>query len=650
LSKSKNKILAKKQLLSLLKKYNYVKQHVADSQDVHEKTVRGWCRKYGIDVDFERRKHILEYEPVNVLPKDVAKKSPLSDEHTHVLPESGTEENRRNFVFSDTQIPYHNKKSLSIAIQRCRDFLGKFKGQTYCTIIGDFMDYKPLMGKDKQRRPTLQTDELKELDLEFIEAAKILEEIEKVLPKNCTKIFLKGNHEDRADKIIEKPDGIYWKRHIDIDERLGLTASNWKVFKYNESWKLGHLHYTHGAFFGKHHAWQHAQHWCKNVIYGHCFDDKTEILTGRGWINGLELEESDIVATLNIKSKELEYNDINKIYVYDHYKELYEIGSRNVSLAVTDEHGLIDVGTENNKVELFKVNEFNNSQCRTFLNGGIIKRKGISLSDDLIRLVVWIAADGSVENYYLARLHFKKERKIKRLSALLDRLGVTYNLVSYKDDTKRFSFNLKQSATKVISDVILKPFPRIFSYVNCDQATVILEEYSHTDGCSVGNGRYQISTAKSEEADLLQEIFVTNGFRCNKTKGKTTYTLAVHTGKITSPLRAHKNIKKIPYDGKVWCVSVNNGTLLVRRNGKVCVTQNTHQIQVFTMSSPVRELPVWSGSIGCLADVSPEWHRNKPNSHEHAFAEVSYIGEDFFPVIHRIIKGKLVVGGKVYKA
>ena len=347
MSKSKNKIPTKKQLLSLLKKYNYVKQHAADTQGVDEKTVRRWCKHHGIDVDFERKKYILEYEFTNVLPKDVAKKSPLNDDNTRVLPGSDTEENRRNFVFSDLQIPYHNRKALSIAVSRCKDYLDScsFKGETYCTIIGDFMDNKPLMGKDKQRRPTLQTDELKELDLEFIEAAKILEEIEKVLPKGCVKVFLKGNHEDRADKIIEKPDGIYWKRHLDIDDRLGLTARGWKVFKYNESWKLGHLHYTHGAFFGKHHAWQHAQHWCKNVMYGH-----------------------------------------------------------------------------------------------------------------------------------------------------------------------------------------------------------------------------------------------------------------------------------------------------------------THQIQVFTMSSPVRELPVWSGSIGCLADVSPEWHRNKPNSHEHAFAEVSYIGEDFFPVIHRIIKGKLVVNGKVYKA
>jgi len=92
LSKSKNKIPTKKQLLSLLKKYNYVKQHVADTQGVDEKTVRRWCKHHGIDVDFERKKYILEYEFTNVLPKDVAKKSPLNDDNTRVLPGSDTEE------------------------------------------------------------------------------------------------------------------------------------------------------------------------------------------------------------------------------------------------------------------------------------------------------------------------------------------------------------------------------------------------------------------------------------------------------------------------------------------------------------------------------------------------------------------------------
>lgn len=38
------------------------------------------------------------------------------------------------------------------------------------------------------------------------------------------------------------------------------------------------------------------------------------------------------------------------------------------------------------------------------------------------------------------------------------------------------------------------------------------------------------------------------------------------------------NWSRQPYSGVVWCVSVDNGTLVVRRNGKTAITQNTHRL------------------------------------------------------------------------
>lgn len=45
---------------------------------------------------------------------------------------------------------------------------------------------------------------------------------------------------------------------------------------------------------------------------------------------------------------------------------------------------------------------------------------------------------------------------------------------------------------------------------------------------------------------------------------------------------AHGRYNKVPYSGTVWCVNVNNGTLVVRRNGCVMVTQNTHDGWIVT--------------------------------------------------------------------
>jgi hypothetical protein len=230
------KIPSKSHLLALLKKYEFVKQAVADSLEIDEKTVRRWCRYHKVSATFEKKKLILEYKPTVIVPKTEVK---VAGNNTGLLKRL-----ERVFVFSDLQIPYQSPQALSIALQRCRDYK-----PTHVVLIGDFMDYAPLLGKVKCRQINLSTEELQSLELEFIASAKVLQDIEKVLPKDCVKYFIKGNHEDRADQIIHKPGGEYWRKHLDIDVRLNLTGRGWKIVKYNDSVRLGHLWYTHGAYF-----------------------------------------------------------------------------------------------------------------------------------------------------------------------------------------------------------------------------------------------------------------------------------------------------------------------------------------------------------------------------------------------------------------
>jgi len=246
---------SKSKLLELLKKFNYTKQGVALALGVDEKSVRRWCLYHKIDTDFERKKAILDYEPTVVVSKVPVPKAEDKSK-LHKL--------ERVFVFSDLQVPYHSAPALSIALQRCQDYK-----PSHVVVIGDFQDYAPLLGKASQRHINLVTEELKALDLEFVASNKVLEQIERVLPTDCVRYFLKGNHEDRADQILSKPDGDYWKKHIDIEERLQLTKRGWQVLKYNDKVKLGKLNYTHGSFYDTHHAQHHARVYCENVMYGH---------------------------------------------------------------------------------------------------------------------------------------------------------------------------------------------------------------------------------------------------------------------------------------------------------------------------------------------------------------------------------------------
>ena len=326
---------------------------------------------------------------------------------------------------------------------------------------------------------------------------------------------------------------------------------------------------------------------------GHCFDAETEILTESGWRFYDEIQENDYVVSLNKQTGKFEYNKIKEKFVYSNFSELYKIDGVNIDLAVTDKHGLV-ANNKNGGFELFTAEElFKTKKDKDFISAGILDKNGIDLSDDEIRLLVWIVADGNLEkdkrdNKIRIRFKLAKERKIQRLSKLLDRLNISFSkhpasgsFVS-KLPVTRFtihsqSYGQNFSSIQKVLDFIGYPkrLPDKIREANKRQVDIILDEYANTDG-SISKHTLQICSAKEEEIDLLQEIIVLNGYRCNKVERPTQWILSISLNNYLSKFRG--KIKKILYNGNVWCVSVDNGTLLIRRNGKVCITQNSHTL------------------------------------------------------------------------
>ena len=123
----------------------------------------------------------------------------------------------------------------------------------------------------------------------------------------------------------------------------------------------------------------------------------------------------------------MEWNKINSFSDYDHYKRLHRIKGQNTDLLVTDGHGLIDF--EGKTPRLFKAKDFDQRARTKFRLAGLMERDGIEYSDLQIRLIVQVAADGSLENNGKAdRFHLKKKRKIDRLESLLKDLGIPYSI------------------------------------------------------------------------------------------------------------------------------------------------------------------------------------------------------------------------------
>ena len=73
--------------------------------------------------------------------------------------------------------------------------------------------------------------------------------------------------------------------------------------------------------------------------YG-CYDDKTEVLTKRGWKFFKDLSYEDQIATLNPISNYLEYEHPSEIIAAHYNGKMYHLENRGISLCVTPNHNL----------------------------------------------------------------------------------------------------------------------------------------------------------------------------------------------------------------------------------------------------------------------------------------------------------------------
>lgn len=316
------------------------------------------------------------------------------------------------------------------------------------------------------------------------------------------------------------------------------------------------------------------------MLCGHCFDHETELLTENGWKFRSELNNSDLVWTWNKSSNQLQLNKINSFHDHQYSGDMYYVHGRAINLMVTPDHGLIDVS--NKEPSFIKAKEFNLLYERQFMNASLKENQdGIDFSNDEIKLLVWIVADGSLERTNLIRFHLKKKRKIHRITQLLDRLKIEYSYNEQKNGNVKINISTYKSYNKIFDTIYWedKKLPNIIRDANKAQSDIILEEYRNTDGTKASSNCIQIFTNKKHEADLLQHLFVTSNRRCSILKRDSDYILSV-TDRTTHKLNRN-NLQLVPFDGPVWCVNVDNGTLVVRRKGKACITQNTHSSGVY---------------------------------------------------------------------
>jgi len=148
------------------------------------------------------------------------------------------------------------------AYQVAREYLFDIKPQVI-VIGGDWGSFDSLSNWNA-KKPLLAEDKRYNLEVEYCydELFQIANRLH-----NSRKIFILGNHEQRAQWYVEKYPAM--KEFVNIKKNLKLKELGFEVVDFNAHIDVGELSWTHGWYWNKYHARYNLDEFAGNILYGH---------------------------------------------------------------------------------------------------------------------------------------------------------------------------------------------------------------------------------------------------------------------------------------------------------------------------------------------------------------------------------------------
>lgn len=373
----------------------------------------------------------------------------------------------------------------------------------------------------------------------------------------------------------------------------------------------------------------------KFVFTSTCYDESTKCWTTDGLKKYQDINIGDMVMTMNLTSKELEFKPVKKVIVKDYDGCMNVFKSRRVSLSVTDDHKML---IENHHDQIFYENASDTIERSCFKfpipkynNETKPSEELLNIDyEDLFYMIGLFVGDGycshsikKIKNISgMNRSEFLKKCKDNKgrfVKAIVE--GDQENTIcnSYKtcfclpeEDVSRLRLtsileknNIKYYKTKIIigitsreiHDFFLqfgkyaknKSLPRWVLSCGKNYLLKMFDGLIHSDGDhsrykGEGNSAQYYTVSEKLSTHQFPELAYKLGYSYSVYKR---YTESFIDGRkisgdsyvcsFTKTQKSHisKNSKKEKYVGKVWCIEVeDNHNLLVERDGKYIICGN----------------------------------------------------------------------------
>jgi len=332
------------------------------------------------------------------------------------------------------------------------------------------------------------------------------------------------------------------------------------------------------------------------IIGDECLSPDTEILTENGWKLVKDLEDDEKVAEWDEKGN-MHFVKPFRYIEKEIDGELIHIKGRQTDLLVTPNHEQPFRSTNRKTRNRFnrrrKIKDVKFNHSIEFPVSGYLKGKG-ELTP-FMRFIIMTQADGylhrenSTKNHRLVQFKFKKKRKIKRFFHIMELTKLEWKELKPQEDARRFHVKAPKNIRKNLWDIIK------LKEVNNNFVNEFINELVKWDGSI--KERLYYSTTSSTNANFVQAICAVGGWECNRyiqhdnrsENYKSVHRMSFFKKSWRSTQRLEKTI--VPYKGKVYCVEVPYGNIVIRRNNKVMITGNCHQVKAHELKKIFSKSP-----------------------------------------------------------
>ncbi len=328
-----------------------------------------------------------------------------------------------------------------------------------------------------------------------------------------------------------------------------------------------------------------------------CVDEKTEILTQRGWLRYDQVREGDQTLSINPKTGLSAWDTIESVHQYSGQHDLTRMESNQFSALTTGNHRWL----VNSRPTLDGRSggwRWKTTDTLAYVDGVPGAAPCVDLpttskySDEFVELVAWIWTEGShlsdsAKSLSISQSHVVNPENVIRIRRTLEVLAPrpVRNQDGYwserRDTTRSTRFALGAGLSSRFWSVFLRHKvvdPAFVLSLTEAQLRLFVDVSQLGDGCTKGANN-SIGQKSLDQLQAVQMACCLLGIPTTvRHSGPDAWKLLLGKRQFIRPKQAQMSslrITKELYEGTVWCVSTHNANWLARRSGSVYYTGNS---------------------------------------------------------------------------